>query len=817
MHLWGGVNAQTSRTWKKFVSTSDAVTDLSALEDGKTYVFYAVNLQKYIQMGHSQADLGNGHLANASTLSADDENSGLSVFTFHKEDGDNTYSFESACSGYYIQTVVDGASYLNTTKAKFVIQSNPSVVGEFRIKNQSNDLSFNMQPSQFCGWKSDGANQWYQIRPASVSDETVSYVKASSKFNLGTVTLKSIDEWLKSGTVVTDYQSAFDKCSFYTIAGVSDRTLSESNREFNYEVTESNVPVEFGKWYRLQTRYSQDYKDQAFIKVAKEGNEEVLKCNATFTESSIADYYDFSNSLWCIERSGLGVKLRNKGTGKYMKSNGTGAAATMDANGTEFYMNEGITSGSNFTLYANSAYFGSHQPLNGQNTPNNARMRLWDGNGNLDNAKQDPGSNFTFVDVDASSDVLAIGKSALKKQFTVTESAASANYLTFDVSEYQAKVNEVDAKTNLAELDALSSSVVYGAPDPDAYYRIKSVGSAEGKAYLTTEDMFVGKDGRLNTSYNGGAAYDGESLNRNITRSASDGAFVPQIWKFVSTGNNTYKVLNANTQRYIAFFNGTTLDMPIAEDYSVGINLKASTAKFDGSDNSMWQIAWGNVVMGTTGETGFGKNDQATTSDKSKIWQLEKVTSVPVSISDVNYASVALPFAVKVDESEGVEAYYVEEINDGEMLLTAFDNGIIPANTGAILYHNGATTAHLALVTTDNQVEGNKLQPVTARRLGYTARTTYVLAKNSSDEAAFLLNSLTKIPANKAYVDASSVSGAATQSVLSFKFGETTGLDDAAISNPVNRETYYDLNGRVVLYPHNGIFVNSKGQKVLIK
>lgn len=796
------------------MSESDAVTDLSALEDGKTYVFYAVNLQKYIQMGHNQADLGNGHLANASTLSADDENSGLSVFTFHKEDGDNTYSFESACSGYYIQTVVDGASYLNTTKAKFVIQANPSVAGWFRIKNQSNDLSFNMQPTQFCGWKSDGDNQWYQIRPASVSDETVSYVKTTTNFKLGTITLNPTVAWVKNGMQVADYLATLDKCSFYTITGTG--TISENNREFNCEVTESNVPVEFGKCYRLQTRYSQDaFKNQAFIKVAMEGNEEVLKCNATFTESSIADYDDFSNSLWCIERSGLGVKLRNKGTGKYMKSNGTGAAATMDANGTEFYMNEGITSGSNFTLYANSAYFGSHQGIG--NTQPNPRMRLWDGGNDLDNAKRDPGSNFTFVDVDASSDVLAIGKSALKKQFTVTASAASANYLTFDVSEYQAKVNEVDAKTNLAELDALSSSVVYGAPNPDAYYRIKSVGSAEGKAYLTTEDMFVGKDGRLNTSYNGGAAYDGESLNRNITRSASDGAFVPQIWKFVSTGNNTYKVLNANTQRYIAFFNGTTLDMPIAEDYSVGINLKASTAKFEGSDNSMWQIAWGNVVMGTTGATGFGKNDQATTSDKSKIWQLEKVTSVPVSISDVNYASVALPFAVKVDESEGVEAYYVKDINDGEMLLTAFDNGIIPANTGAILYHNGATTAHLALVTTDNQVEGNKLQPVTARRLGYTARTTYVLAKNSSDEAAFLLNSLTKIPANKAYVDASSVSGAAIQSVLSFQFGETTGLDDAAISNPVNRETYYDLNGRVVLYPHNGIFVNSKGQKVLIK
>lgn len=71
------------------------------------------------------------------------------------------------------------------------------------------------------------------------------------------------------------------------------------------------------------------------------------------------------------------------------------------------------------------------------------------------------------------------------------------------------------------------------------------------------------------------------------------------------------------------------------------------------------------------------------------------------------------------------------------------------------------------------------------------------------------------IAANKAYYVSSSAAGAAF--TLSFG-GTTTGIDAVEAADGAEKATiYYDLSGRRVLYPSNGIFVTGEGQKVFIK
>lgn len=71
------------------------------------------------------------------------------------------------------------------------------------------------------------------------------------------------------------------------------------------------------------------------------------------------------------------------------------------------------------------------------------------------------------------------------------------------------------------------------------------------------------------------------------------------------------------------------------------------------------------------------------------------------------------------------------------------------------------------------------------------------------------------IAANKAYYVSSSAAGAAF--TLSFG-GPTVGIDGVEAADGAEKATiYYDLSGRRVLYPSNGIFVTGEGQKVFIK
>lgn len=71
------------------------------------------------------------------------------------------------------------------------------------------------------------------------------------------------------------------------------------------------------------------------------------------------------------------------------------------------------------------------------------------------------------------------------------------------------------------------------------------------------------------------------------------------------------------------------------------------------------------------------------------------------------------------------------------------------------------------------------------------------------------------IAANKAYYVSNAVATAAF--TLSFD-GTTTGIDAVEAADGAEKATiYYDLSGRRVLYPSNGIFVTADGQKVFIK
>ena len=191
---------------------------------------------------------------------------------------------------------------------------------------------------------------------------------------------------------------------------------------------------------------------------------------------------------------------------------------------------------------------------------------------------------------------------------------------------------------------------------------------------------------------------------------------------------------------------------------------------------------------------------------------INEVTEIPVTISSAGVATLNLPFAVTIPE--GVKAYTGTK-NDNEITLSEI-TGTIPANTPVIIEGEGKVHQFAIAYgnTETNDATGLKgtLTPVTIA----DDATAYVLKNGGQGIGLYKIDSTSDrtIGANKAYATSDAADNA--PQMLSFNFGNVTGID--TIQNQKSESnTYYDLNGRRVLYPVHGIFVKANGQKVYIR
>lgn len=820
-------SAQDARSWVKLsadANLANAVTDLSTLIDGGTYAFYNVNNSKYITIDN----FDNLHFGRAASLTASNAESGLAVFKFHiTKDGENTtYTFETAIGGQYMPAAANnnnsGGATATSTPASFVIQNhttgaNPTTKadGQFVIKNENGDLSFDMggdDTNQFCGWEGKGANCWYKIVPVQLSETkaySVPYVTTDNAGN--TVTYLSGRKTLTEGETFATPMVPY----YYSLsADQTNYVVSTDNCKFTYKVSKTgDAPVEFSTdnnkvWYTLKTRNSDgNYLVRQADNIIRSGGMSGLsKYDATCITS--LDLLD--GGLWAFVEDGVAVKLLNKQNGKYLRVNGEGNQVNFNGEASKFYFQK-ITPKDGFTAdfslqYAATSFLGDHSTYQGTPllaTYNNAE------------AYKDNGSAFIAKKIDLSSaEFITLAKEAVTAEIDAATASDESNgeivTQTADALS-TAKTAVASATSYDAIVTAHANAFKYPANiDANVYYQIIAqnvVGQEDGKAYISSESMAVNKNGVLEAGANG---------SRIIRRTTASGALVPQMWQLVANADGSYKIKNANTNCCIGQIvsNGTGVEMPInnngAGDYVITKGLAVNKFILKNGSHML------NAYQGNT-NTIIADYAGNHTGDTGSNWVIKKVTTVPVSITDAKYATVAFPFATKV-ATAGVKAYYATGAADGMITLVEYPEGIIPANQGALLYNEaGATTANLTVEATDKTVEGNKLMPATAKRSGFAANETYVLAKNSANEAAFLKNGLTVVPANKAYIAAETIPADNNGSnVLNFNFGQVTGINGVVAADKAGVQ-YFDLQGRRVLYPAHGIFVTNTGKKVFVK
>lgn len=230
-------------------------------------------------------------------------------------------------------------------------------------------------------------------------------------------------------------------------------------------------------------------------------------------------------------------------------------------------------------------------------------------------------------------------------------------------------------------------------------------------------------------------------------------------------------------------------------------------------DHATWKLNSRTVPNTTTNALSFWTEGSG---DGSGIFVDAALPEITLNtLNNKNYATYYLPFAAKAPK--GVTAY-AGTINNGNVQLTEYANGVIPANKGVVLVSDTKTTATFTLADESEVAEQkNDLKGVlTKTGLNSVESSDQVRIFSKKDNVAGFYkpnSNITTLAANKAYIMAPTNEGAL---VLNFAGGEVTGINQATINATEANAPIYDLTGRRVAKAVKGIYVKN-GKKFIVK
>lgn len=293
------------------------------------------------------------------------------------------------------------------------------------------------------------------------------------------------------------------------------------------------------------------------------------------------------------------------------------------------------------------------------------------------------------------------------------------------------------------------------------------------------------------------------------------------IWKLEPVidkqGTTKLKMHHLNTDKYMGVVGGAYYQGQNAE---LKDKTNGAVWNFTNNDGKFTIVDGANGTLHCENNGNINKWHQ---SDNAK-WYVTLATDIQVTLNPVNgksYATAYLPFPVSA--VAGAKAY-VGTLNDAQTAITLTEKPAIPANEGVVLISDDAAATATLTIGGNAVNEGTNAftGTNTAITLSEENRGRFrVLGPKASDATSLSIgffkpsNSVESIPANRAYVDASSTS---TASSVSVNFGTVEGLGSIVTETSEDANSpIYDLSGRRVMHTVKGGLYIRNGKKFLVK
>lgn len=193
------------------------------------------------------------------------------------------------------------------------------------------------------------------------------------------------------------------------------------------------------------------------------------------------------------------------------------------------------------------------------------------------------------------------------------------------------------------------------------------------------------------------------------------------------------------------------------------------------------------------------------TSD-NRIWMTVDIVSMPLTITNVGYATFSCDRNLRLYGTENFGAYIASAPANGKVAMTKVEGVDIPANTG--LFVKGPAGTYEVPVISLNEI-GAVLSGenyLCATNGGSVDAGNYVFASQDGDLGFYPLGEATVIEKGKAYL----TGGAGAR--LSIVFDDTNSISSLKVANGEN--AYFDLQGRRVVQPAKGLYIVN-GKKVI--
>lgn len=340
------------------------------------------------------------------------------------------------------------------------------------------------------------------------------------------------------------------------------------------------------------------------------------------------------------------------------------------------------------------------------------------------------------------------------------------------------------AKTNLE--NAAADKFTINTPADGSYIRIRATSSAHAGMPFLTSDL---------------SDVEGKTIRAALVSGANNAAnsiFYYKDKKLIAYGTGYKATLDDVSLGYKGITDGTEVTFKAAteatSEYNVVYNTKKGNCKLytNVSGSKYYTDAWS--VDGN--------------HNRCRFW-LEKVQSLPVSVSAAGYATLYAPVALTIPEN--VQAY-TASFADNKVTLTPIES-TIPANTGVVI-EAAEGTYNFAITTTDATAKSDLTGNVATANVD-AASAAYILGKTDAQGVGFFkLNSTDRaIKGGRAYYVATN-GGAAAAYLFN---GNVTGLE--AIKTALNdaNAPIYDLSGRKVAKAVKGGLYIKNGQKFIVK